>query len=98
MKALIAGAETVDSGGRGAREPARIHAGGPKRAAIVQEIRRIARWYGWQAEVDHALATAGVSSLKGLPDDVLATLGARMRRLETCAQEGLDPEDFPPAR
>jgi hypothetical protein len=55
-------------------------------------------WYGWQAEVDAVLASAGVASLKGLDDDALGALHTRMRSLETCIQEGLDPLDGPPAR
>lgn len=98
VKALIAIAETVDSGGTGSREPPRIHAGGPSRAAAGQEIRRIASWYGWQLEVDRVLLTTGVASLAGLDDDSLDRLLRRMTQLETCAQEGLDSPDAPPAR
>jgi hypothetical protein len=64
----------------------------------AEEIRRIARWYGWQAEVDAVLASAGVASLKGLDDAALAALHDRMRSFEACVQEGLDPFDGPPAR
>lgn len=58
---------------------------------MAQEIRRIAGWYGWQAEVDHALGIAGVASLKGLDDDTLVTLLSRMRTMESFVQEGYDP-------
>lgn len=65
---------------------------------MAHEIRRIARWYGWQAEIDHAAACASVASLNGLSDDALAALHARMLRFEACVQDGLDPIDAPPAR
>lgn len=98
VKALIAGAETVDSGGLGTRQPPRIHAGGPFRAVQRQEIHRIARWYGWQGEVDSALAAGAAASLAGLDDAALGILHARMQLLEGCAQHGLDSPDSPPAR
>lgn len=63
-----------------------------------QEIHRIARWYGWQGEVDRALAAGAVASLAGLDDAALGVLHARMQLLEGCAQHGLDSPDSPPAR
>lgn len=101
VRAVLAATRPVDpanSLGFGCRRAVRFHAGGPTWAAQIEEIRRIARWYGWQAEVDAVLASAGVASLKGLDDDALAALHTRMRSLETCIQEGLDPLDGPPAR
>ena len=94
VKALITTAEpaeTADSGGIGTRKPPRIHVGGPSRASMAQEIRRIAQWYDWQAEIDHALTLAAAATLKGLDDDSLAALWSRMERLEAFVQEGYDP-------
>ena len=90
--------ETLNSAGLGAREPARIHAGGPSRAAARQEIDRIAAWYGWRPEVERVLRSRGVASTAGLDDEDLARLLARMQQLEACAQDGLDSPDSPPAR
>lgn len=90
--------ETADSAGLDARESPRIHAGGPSRAVARQEIRRIARWYGWHDEIDAVLASAGAASLAGLDDETLARLHARMLRLEACVQDGADSPDAPPAR
>ncbi len=90
--------ETLNSGGLAASETARIHAGGPSRAADRHEIRRIAHWYGWQAEIDRVLLAAGVASLAGLDDPSVGQLLLRMTQLEACAQEGLDSPDAPPAR
>jgi hypothetical protein len=101
VKRVLAAArpvETLDSAGHGAREPLRIHAGGPSRAAARQEIDRIATWYGWRPEVDRALRSRGVASTAALDDDDLARLLSRMQQLEACAQEGLDSPDSPPAR
>ncbi|MBL8260890.1 MAG: hypothetical protein JNM58_00595 [Xanthomonadaceae bacterium] len=91
--------EAVNSAGLAAREPLRIHAGGPSRSAARQEIHRIARWYAWgQTEIDRALLASDVASTAALGDEALARLLARMQQLETCAQDGLDSPDSPPAR
>lgn len=62
------------------------------------EIRRIARWYGWDAEISDALVAAGARSLSALDDVALAALQARLQQLEACVQLGLDPPDSPAAR
>lgn len=101
VRRVLAAARPVESAvsaGLVARETLRIHAGGPQRAVAAQEINRIARWYGWQHEVDRVLLANGAASLAGLDDASLDWLLSRMTRLEACAQEGLDSPDAPPAR
>lgn len=101
VRAVLATARPVEglnSAAFGCRESPRFHAGGPSRAVARQEIRRIARWYGWQAEVDAVLASASAASLAGLDDETLARLHARMQQLEACVQAGADSPDAPPAR
>lgn len=68
------------------------------RAKQEREIARIAHWYGWGNEISRALDRADVASIPGLSDDQAAGLLARLQQLETCAQEGLDCPDAPPAR
>jgi hypothetical protein len=67
------------------------------RARVEREISRIASWYGWTCEVIRALDAARVATVQGLCEDRLQQL-ERMRQLEQCAQEGLDPPDALPAR
>lgn len=104
VRALLASArpaESADSGGLDAANLPRIHVGGafePSRRLQTAEIRRIARWYGWDAEISDALVAAGARSLSALDDAALAALLARLQQLETCAQLGLDPPDSPAAR
>ncbi len=90
--------ETANSAGLHAREPARIHAGGPFKSAERLEIERIASWYGWRLEVERTLRAHGAASLAGLDDDTLGRLLARMQQLEACIQCGHDSPDSPPAR
>lgn len=68
------------------------------RARMQREILRIARWYSWEGEIARALDADGVGSLESLPIERVERLLGRMVRLETCAQEGLDAPDAPPAR
>lgn len=68
------------------------------RARQERDIQRIASWYGWGGEVVRALDGAGACTVQGLDDAQLLALHERMRQLEQCAQEGLDPPDMPPAR
>lgn len=68
------------------------------RARIEREITRIANWYGWSAEVVRALDAAATASLQGLSEVQVQHLLERMRQLEQCAQDGLDPPDAAPAR
>jgi hypothetical protein len=68
------------------------------RARLEREIARIASWYGWGCEVARALDAHAAASVAGLTDEQAEQLAARLRNLECCVQEGLDPPDSPPAR
>jgi hypothetical protein len=68
------------------------------RSRKEREILRIASWYNWGSEIARALDAAGAITMAGLSDDELERLYQRMRALEECVQEGLDPPDAPPAR
>lgn len=67
------------------------------RARALRELDRIARWYGWQAEVLRALDAAGVTTPAGLDDDSLDQLLARLRSLEDALHNGGQAPDAPPA-
>jgi len=69
-----------------------------EQARAIREVSRIAGWYGWWGEVTRAMDDEQVVTLEGMSLDGLTQLHARMKRLEDCAQEGLDPPDAPPAR
>jgi hypothetical protein len=68
------------------------------RARSEREISRIASWYGWQAEIARALDAGTATCLADLDDDSIDELLTRMRKLEQCVQDGLDPPDSAPAR
>ena len=103
VRALLASARhapLAHSGAHAGANPLRSHAAAaqaPSRSVQIHEIRRISRWYGWDAEIAHALALAGARALTALDDPALAALLARMQQLEACIQHGLGPPDAPPA-
>lgn len=68
------------------------------RARAEREIMRIASWYGWGAEIVRAIDAAGCVSMAGMSNAQIEALQTRMKVLEECVQEGLDPPDAPPAR
>lgn len=68
------------------------------KARADREIRRIAKWYGWNDEIARALDLAGADSLEALPLAETDQLVDRMKLLEDCVQTGGDAPDAPPAR
>ena len=68
------------------------------RARMERDIARIAAWYGWSGEIVRALDAAHAHSVTALSDDQVEQLASRLRQLESCAQNGLDAPDTPPAR
>lgn len=69
-----------------------------RRAWAKIEIQDLVARYGWQREVDRAVARQGVPSLKYLSPDQLDQVLAQLRSLEECLQTPCDPPDSPPAR
>ena len=69
------------------------------RARALRTVARIVSWYAWAGpEVARQLDRCGVAAVDDLDDDQVGDLLDRMRQLEDCAQEGLDPPDAPAAR
>ena len=69
-----------------------------RRANSLREISRLSRWYGWEGEIDQALARAGVLALKYLDADDLEALLGRLHVLVDALHAGCDLADAPPAR
>lgn len=69
-----------------------------RRANALREISWLSRRYGWEDEIDRALALAGVPAVKYLDADALEALLAKLHALVDCLQTPCDLPDAPPAR
>ena len=67
-------------------------------ANLIRQVRRLAKRYGWEEEVEQALERAGAPALKYLEPHQLEQLLERLQALEDCIQTPCDPPDAPPAR